>query len=133
MQHAEHAEQNTLFPEVDSVIVYEQPLNERIRNCLRLEHLFLAVQEGLSGDGFWNARTALVSMIEISDLLSRSDTKGELIKELERQFGTLCSLRNNPGVYPTPEVKARLQPNLTKTADFTRLLNRAWTRFTTGQ
>ncbi len=42
-------------------------------------------------------------------------------------------LRNNPGVYPTPEVKARLQPNLTKSADFTRLLNRAWTRFTTGQ
>jgi putrescine transport system substrate-binding protein len=42
-------------------------------------------------------------------------------------------LRNNPGVYPTPEVKVRLQPNLTKSADFTRLLNRAWTRFTTGQ
>ena len=42
-------------------------------------------------------------------------------------------LRNNPGVYPTPQVKARLQPNLAKSADFTRLLNRAWTRFTTGQ
>jgi putrescine transport system substrate-binding protein len=42
-------------------------------------------------------------------------------------------LRNDPGIYPTPEVKARLQANLTKSAEFTRLLNRAWTRFTTGR
>jgi len=42
-------------------------------------------------------------------------------------------LRNDPGIYPTPEVKARLQPNLTKSAEFTRLLNRSWTRFMTGQ
>jgi len=42
-------------------------------------------------------------------------------------------LRSDPGIYPTPEVKARLQPNLSKSADFTRLLNRSWTRFTTGR
>jgi putrescine transport system substrate-binding protein len=41
-------------------------------------------------------------------------------------------LRNDPGTYPTAEVKARLKPNLTKSAEFTRLLNRSWTRFTTG-
>jgi putrescine transport system substrate-binding protein len=41
-------------------------------------------------------------------------------------------LRNDPGIYPTPEVKARLQPNLAKSAEFTRSLNRAWTRFVTG-
>jgi putrescine transport system substrate-binding protein len=42
-------------------------------------------------------------------------------------------LRNDPGIYPTPEVKARLQPNLTKSAEFTRMLNRSWTRFVTGK
>jgi putrescine transport system substrate-binding protein len=42
-------------------------------------------------------------------------------------------LRNDAGIYPTPEVKARLQPNLAKSAEFTRLLNRAWTRFMTGR
>ena len=42
-------------------------------------------------------------------------------------------LRNDPGIYPTPEVKERLQPNLAKSAEYTRLLNRSWTRFTTGQ
>lgn len=42
-------------------------------------------------------------------------------------------LRSDPGIYPTPEVKERLQPNLAKSAEFTRSLNRAWTRFVTGR
>ena len=42
-------------------------------------------------------------------------------------------LRNDPGIYPTPDVKARLQPNLAKSAEFTRALNRTWTRFVTGR
>ena len=42
-------------------------------------------------------------------------------------------LRNDAGIYPTPEVKERLQPNLAKSAEFTRLLNRSWTRFVTGR
>lgn len=43
------------------------------------------------------------------------------------------SLRNDASIYPTPEVKARLQPSLSKSADFTRTLTRTWTRFVTGQ
>jgi putrescine transport system substrate-binding protein len=42
-------------------------------------------------------------------------------------------LRNDAGIYPTPEVRARLRPNTTKSPEFTRLLNRAWTRFRTGR
>jgi putrescine transport system substrate-binding protein len=43
------------------------------------------------------------------------------------------SVRNDPGVYPPPEVKAKLFPDLSETQEFTRLLTRTWTRFTTGQ
>jgi putrescine transport system substrate-binding protein len=43
------------------------------------------------------------------------------------------SVRNDPGVYPPPEVKAKLFPDLAESEEFTRLLNRSWTRFTTGQ
>jgi putrescine transport system substrate-binding protein len=43
------------------------------------------------------------------------------------------SVRNDPGVYPPPEVKAKLFPDLAESDEFTRLLNRTWTRFTTGQ
>jgi putrescine transport system substrate-binding protein len=42
-------------------------------------------------------------------------------------------VRNDPGVYPSTEVKARLFPDLAETPEFTRLLNRTWTRFTTGK
>jgi len=37
------------------------------------------------------------------------------------------------GVYPPPEVKAKLFPNLADTDEFTRLQTRTWTRFSTGQ
>jgi putrescine transport system substrate-binding protein len=42
-------------------------------------------------------------------------------------------LRNDAGIYPSAEVKARLQPSLAKSAEFTRALNRTWTRFMTGK
>jgi putrescine transport system substrate-binding protein len=43
------------------------------------------------------------------------------------------SIRNDPGIYPTGEVKARLFPSLAVTETFNRDLTRMWTRFTTGQ
>ena len=43
------------------------------------------------------------------------------------------AVRNDPGVYPPADVKAKLFPNLARSADYTRLLNRTWTRFTTGK
>jgi putrescine transport system substrate-binding protein len=42
-------------------------------------------------------------------------------------------VRNDPGVYPPPEIKAKLYPDLSETPEYTRLLNRTWTRFQTGQ
>ncbi len=43
------------------------------------------------------------------------------------------AVRDDPGVYPPPETMAKLFPNLARSPDFTRLLNRTWTRFTTGK
>jgi len=43
------------------------------------------------------------------------------------------AVRNDPGVYPSAEVKAKLFPDLSSSDEFTRLVNRSWTRFTTGQ
>lgn len=39
----------------------------------------------------------------------------------------------NPAIYPTDEVKARLQVDLAETTDFTQLLTASWTRFKTSQ
>ncbi|MDH5277006.1 MAG: polyamine ABC transporter substrate-binding protein [Gammaproteobacteria bacterium] len=40
---------------------------------------------------------------------------------------------NDPGIYPTAEVKTKLVPDLAESTEFTRLLIRSWTRFKTGQ
>lgn len=43
------------------------------------------------------------------------------------------AMRNDPNVYPSAEVKARLHPDLAESAEFSRELNRSWTRIRTGQ
>jgi cell division protein ZapD len=97
----EHSgKQASLFPDAGVPLVYEQPLNERIRNCLRLEHLFAGIETGIRSGGEWEARDALARMLEVCDFLLRTDIKGELIKELERDISIFNGLRNNPGVNP---------------------------------
>jgi putrescine transport system substrate-binding protein len=44
-----------------------------------------------------------------------------------------AAVRNDPGIYPPPPVRAQLVPELAKSSQFTRLLNRMWTRFKTGE
>lgn len=92
--------QSHLFPESGLPVIYEQPLNERIRNCLRLENLFIGIDTGVEGGAPWDARDALARILEVCDFLTRSDIKGELIKELEREVVTFNALRNNPSVNP---------------------------------
>jgi putrescine transport system substrate-binding protein len=42
-------------------------------------------------------------------------------------------LRGDTGVYPPPVVRARLAPQRAKSPEFTRLMNRTWTRVKTGR
>ena len=42
-------------------------------------------------------------------------------------------LRSDAGIYPAPAVRARLAPQRAKSPEFTRLMNRTWTRFKTGR
>ncbi len=44
-----------------------------------------------------------------------------------------ASIRNDPGVYPPKETMDKLFPNLAHTPEYTRKMNRVWTRFTTGK
>jgi putrescine transport system substrate-binding protein len=44
-----------------------------------------------------------------------------------------AEILEDPGIYPTPEVKAKLFPDLSHTSSFTRAQTRAWTRFKTGR
>jgi putrescine transport system substrate-binding protein len=43
------------------------------------------------------------------------------------------SIKNDPGIYPDAEVRGRLHPDLVESQQFSRDLNRAWTRIRSGQ
>jgi cell division protein ZapD len=79
-------------------VIYEQPLNERIRTFMRLEHLFEQAQHTLGGQSVWDNRATLSSVLDILTIVSRSDLKTEVIKELERHNITLNRLEESPGV-----------------------------------
>lgn len=79
-------------------ITYEQPLNERIRTFLRLEYLFNLADHYMTGEAEWDVRSLLDTLLDLTDLISRTDIKNELIKELERHAAMFRSLQKNPGV-----------------------------------
>jgi cell division protein ZapD len=79
-------------------VTYEHPLNERVRNLLRLEFLFRQAQHCQNADTSWDSRLFVATLIDILAVLSRSDLKTEIIKELERQQNGLGRLREKSEV-----------------------------------
>ncbi|MEN8175341.1 MAG: cell division protein ZapD [Pseudomonadota bacterium] len=79
-------------------IVFEHPLNERTRLLLRLAHLFEQLEFFLPLEDSWQSRTAMASLLDIASILSRSDIKSEIIKELERQLKKLGAMSKTPGI-----------------------------------
>jgi len=91
------------------VTIYEQPLNERMRNFLRLDFLYQqAVHHHTKADS-WSTRAAVSALLEILAITQRGDVRGEVLKELERQMAQLAAFNTRPGVDA-----ARLRILLTK-------------------
>jgi cell division protein ZapD len=82
------------------IIAFEQPLNERVRTFLRLEFLFAQHRHYRNDRSNWGARETLHSLLDILTLVSRSDIKAEIIKELSDQHAALMRLKARPGVDP---------------------------------
>lgn len=76
-----------------SQIVFEQPLNERIRTFLRIEQLMHRIDYFITGDHAWDSHSAITTLLEVSDLATRGDLKSELMKELKRQMSNLEGLK----------------------------------------
>jgi cell division protein ZapD len=79
------------------VIVYEYPLNERIRTLMRLEDAFARFEHFAGQDEALEHHAALMALFEALEV-ARGDLKSDLIQELERQKASLEPLRDNPGV-----------------------------------
>lgn len=80
----------------DDQVIYEQPLNERLRMLLRIEFLLRRAHANLPVPSAWAARTALDSLIQLQELLTRFDARQDLHKMLERHQHHLEKIRSSP-------------------------------------
>jgi len=83
-----------------SPVVYEQPLNERMRTFLRLEFLYTQATYHSELPNAWSSRAAVASLLEILAITARGDSRGDVLKELERQVNVLREYQTKPGVDP---------------------------------
>lgn len=82
----------------DQIIIYEQPLNEHIRVCLRLEHLFGQILLNIENTSEWGSRTAILALLETVNVIDRPDLKTKLTKALTQHAATLTQLEVLPQV-----------------------------------
>lgn len=95
-------------------IVFEQPLVERVRTFLRLEFLFEQHRHHQVDQSMFGTRATLQALLDILIVLSRSDLKNEILKELTDRHQALTKLASRPDVD-----QARLQGFL---AEITRVV-----------
>jgi cell division protein ZapD len=81
-------------------VVYEQPLNERMRTFLRLEFLYTQATYHSELPNPWSSRAAVASLLEILAITARGDSRSDVLKELERQVNVLREYQTKPGVDP---------------------------------
>jgi cell division protein ZapD len=84
--------------ESDRTLIFEQPLNERMRTFLRLDFLYSQALYHNETASQWGTRSAVTSLIDILAIISRSDVRSEALKELERQLTQLGEFQSKPGV-----------------------------------
>src|SRR6185437_10926293 len=98
--------------ESDRTLIFEQPLNERMRTFLRLDFLYSQALYHNEAGSQWGTRAAVTSLIDILAIISRSDVRSDALKELERQLTLLGEFQSKPGV-DTDRLKT-LIANLTR-------------------
>jgi cell division protein ZapD len=95
-----------------STVLYEHPLNERIRSYLKLEQLFAQAYTCLSSNiSISNSHPVFFNaLFSILGTLERNDIRGDLIKELEKLEQNLVVWSKVPDVDTSA-----LETNLTET------------------
>ena len=82
----------------NGLILYEYPLNERIRTLLRLEDLFERLEFFARREHPLDHHVAITTLFDILDAAGRADLKSDLLQELDRQRQALSHFRGSPDV-----------------------------------
>ncbi|WP_423063040.1 cell division protein ZapD [Candidiatus Paracoxiella cheracis] len=81
-----------------ATITYEQPLNEQIRICLRLEHLFKQLRLHLENPSVPDSHQAMITLMKLLNVTNRPDLKSKLSQTLSQQASLLAQLETAPNV-----------------------------------
>lgn len=81
-----------------SPLVFEQPLNERMRTFLRLDYLYNQALYHNERASQWGSRAAVASLIDILSISTRTDVRADVLKEIERHCSQLEAFENKSGV-----------------------------------
>ena len=79
-------------------LVFEQPLNERMRTFLRLDFLYSQALYHNEMQSQWGSRAAMGSLLDILAIAARGDVRADVQKELERHLAQLNVFQSKPGV-----------------------------------
>lgn len=79
-------------------ITYDQPLNETVRVCLRLEQLFHQIDHQIDDISLLGTRNIINFIINILHILDRPDLKAKLAKELSHHLSSLNRYGNIPEI-----------------------------------
>jgi cell division protein ZapD len=80
-------------------ITFEHPLNERIRTFLRTEYLFQQLKYRYQNlTATWDSRDCVTTLIELYNLIERTEFRGELHKEIERHLNSFQRMSNTPAI-----------------------------------
>lgn len=98
----------------NEIIHFEHPLNECMRICLRLEHLFHQFDSNIDASPFSteHSRMAIDAVLEILNVIDRPDLKSRLAQTLTQNASTLSQLQPLPHVnqHHLHEILAKLDP-----------------------
>ncbi len=102
---------------MSSDILYEHPLNAKVRVYLRLEHLFnqLDTPENMTEPLHWH--TFFKTLFDLLEILEQVHVRGDLIKDLEKQRERISAWLKAPGIdsaqlYDLIERSSELQTEL---------------------
>lgn len=80
---------------MSDAIIYEQPFNEIVRTCLRLERVFADIENSIAKDNSFDYRITIRSLTDAISILDRPDFKGKLTQELLRYRISFNDLKNH--------------------------------------
>lgn len=81
-----------------TALILEHPLNEKLRNYLRLEYLLIQLEQLMTVDTEWQQQAFFTVLFDLTDVLERNDIRPDLIKDCERCETALVKWANHPSV-----------------------------------